>query len=125
MKKHRFVIALVGLSLFAASSTIAADMTQANMDQHSVTYMIKGDGLVIFDKTRTYRTKSTAAAYKGTFAADAPTASFEKVGTLANHKDYRVTRKIKVKAKMQGAAAQTFFYVNGHGWVKGSDLTRE
>ena len=61
MKKHRFVIALVGLSLFAASSTIAADMTQANMDQHSVTYTIKGDGLVIFDKTRTYRTKSTAA----------------------------------------------------------------
>ena len=108
MKKHRFVIALVGLSLFAASSTIAADMTQANMDQHSVTYTIKGDGLVIFDKTRTYRT-----------------ASFEKVGTLANHKDYHVTRKIKVKAKMQGAAAQTFFYVNGHGWVKGSDLTRE
>lgn len=50
MKKHRFVIALVGLSLFAASSTIAADMTQANMDQHSVTYTIKGDGLVIFDK---------------------------------------------------------------------------
>ncbi len=46
MKKHRFVIALVGLSLFAASSTIAADMTQANMDQHSVTYTIKGDGLV-------------------------------------------------------------------------------
>ena len=53
MKKHRFVIALVGLSLFAASSKIAADMTQANMDQHSVTYTIKGDGLVIFDKTRT------------------------------------------------------------------------
>lgn len=67
MKKHRFVIALVGLSLFAASSTIAADMTQANMDQHSVTYTIKGDGLVIFDKTRTYRTKSTAAAYKKLF----------------------------------------------------------
>ena len=36
MKKHRFVIALIGLSLFAVSSTVAADMTQANIDQQVV-----------------------------------------------------------------------------------------
>ena len=53
MKKHRFVIALVGLSLFAASSTIAADMTQANMDQHSVKMCIR-DSLYGCQRYRDY-----------------------------------------------------------------------
>ncbi|MDB7769165.1 hypothetical protein PND46_08855, partial [Lacticaseibacillus rhamnosus] len=75
MKKHRFVIALIGLSLFAVSSTVAADMTQANIDQQVVQYTLNGKGLVIFNHARTYRTKSTAAVYQGSFAADAPTAS--------------------------------------------------
>ena len=65
MKKHRFVIALIGLSLFAVSSTVAADMTQANIDQQVVQYTLNGKGLVIFNQARTYRTKSTAAVYKG------------------------------------------------------------
>ena len=124
MKKHRFVIALIGLSLFAVSSTVAADMTQANIDQQVVQYTLNGKGLVIFNQARTYRTKSTAAVYKGSFAADAPTASFKKVGNLTNHKDYRVTRKITAKAKLKGSATQTFNYVSGHGGLKGSDLTR-
>ena len=46
MKKHRFVIALIGLSLFAVSSTVAADMTQANIDQQVVQYTLNGKGLV-------------------------------------------------------------------------------